>query len=74
MPRALERAIGPESAGILLTPGVFDALRAYDENYRYQFVHEVLVVSPIPNGSNGVSVGYLSKSRSVSPTLVRRST
>lgn len=38
-----------ESAGILLTPREFDAIEDYDENYRYELIHGVLVVSPIPS-------------------------
>jgi Uma2 family endonuclease len=39
--------LGPESAGILLTPKEFDAIDDYDEDYRYELIHGVLVVSPI---------------------------
>ena len=41
-------AIGPGSAGILMTPEEFDAIEEYDENYRYELIHGVLVVTPIP--------------------------
>ncbi len=40
--------LGPESAGLLMTPEEFDAALDYDENYRYELIHGVLVVSPIP--------------------------
>src|SRR5438105_3080957 len=40
--------LGPESAGILMSPDEFDALEECDENYDYELVHEVLVVNPIP--------------------------
>jgi Uma2 family endonuclease len=40
--------LGPESAGVLMTPEEFDAIEEYDENYRYELVHGVLVVTPIP--------------------------
>jgi Uma2 family endonuclease len=43
-----EMALGPESAGILMTPVEFDAIESYDENYRYELVNGVLVVTPIP--------------------------
>ena len=43
-----EVILGPESAGLLMTPEEFDAIDEYDENYRYELVHGVLVVSPIP--------------------------
>src|SRR5579872_4131371 len=41
--------LGPDSAGILMTPAEFDAVTEYDENYRYELIHGVLVVNPIPN-------------------------
>ena len=40
--------LGPEAAGVLMTPEEFDAIEEYDENYRYELVHGVLVVTPIP--------------------------
>jgi hypothetical protein len=40
--------LGPESAGMLMTPEEFDAIEDYDENYRYELIHGVLVVSPLP--------------------------
>src|SRR5262249_32949206 len=40
--------LGPLSAGILMTPAEFDAIEDYDKNYRYELIHGVLVVSPIP--------------------------
>ncbi len=40
--------IGPESAGILLTPEEFDAVTEYDENYEYELIHGVLVVTTLP--------------------------
>jgi Uma2 family endonuclease len=43
-----EVVLGPESAGLLMTPEEFDAIDEYDENYRYELVQGVLVVSPIP--------------------------
>lgn len=45
---ALPSTIGPEYAGMLLTPREFDAIRNYDENYCYELIHGVLVVNPIP--------------------------
>jgi Uma2 family endonuclease len=41
--------LGPESAGMLMTPEEFDAIEDYDENYRYELIHGVLVVSPFPS-------------------------
>ena len=40
--------IGPGSAGILMSPDEFDAIEEYDEDYRYELIHGVLVVTPIP--------------------------
>jgi len=42
-------SISLESAGLLLTPEEFDAINEYDEHYRYELIHGVLVVSPIPS-------------------------
>ncbi len=42
-------AIGPGSAGILMTPEEFDAITDYDQLYRYELIHGVLVVNPIPS-------------------------
>jgi Uma2 family endonuclease len=41
-------ALGLESAGVRMTPEEFDAIEDYDENYRYELVNGVLVVSAIP--------------------------
>ena len=49
VPAEPELVLGPEHAGILMTPEEFDAVEEYDENYRYELVHGVLVVSPIPS-------------------------
>jgi Uma2 family endonuclease len=40
--------LGFESAGALITPEEFDAVTEYDPEYRYELVHGVLVVTPIP--------------------------
>jgi Uma2 family endonuclease len=40
--------VGLESAGLLMTPEEFDAIEDWDENYRYELIHGVLVVSAIP--------------------------
>jgi len=42
-------AIGPASAGLLMTPEEFDAITKYDERYSYELIHGVLVVNPIPS-------------------------
>ena len=41
-------AIGPDSAGIAMTPEEFDEITDYDELYRYELIHGVLVVAIIP--------------------------
>jgi Uma2 family endonuclease len=38
----------PELAGTLMTPEEFDAAADYEAGYRYELVHGVLVVNPIP--------------------------
>jgi Uma2 family endonuclease len=40
--------LGPRLAGTLMTPEEFDAVERYNENYRYELIHGVLVVSPLP--------------------------
>lgn len=40
--------LGPELAGALMTTDEFDAVDEYDENYHYELIHGVLVVTPIP--------------------------
>lgn len=41
--------LGPELNGTLMTPEEFDAVEEYDEDYRYELIHGVLVVNPIPS-------------------------
>lgn len=41
--------LGLESTGILMTPEEFDAVTDYDENFQYELIRGVLVVSPIPS-------------------------
>ncbi|HEV3262738.1 MAG TPA: Uma2 family endonuclease [Gemmataceae bacterium] len=48
VPAEEEVVLGPESAGVLMTPEEFDAIDEYDENYRYELVQGVLVVTPVP--------------------------
>ena len=47
-PAEPELVLGPEHAGMLMTPEEFDAIEEYDEEYRYELIHGVLVVSPLP--------------------------
>lgn len=41
--------LGPSSAGLLMTPDEFDAIKHYDDRYRYELIRGVLVVTPIPS-------------------------
>jgi Uma2 family endonuclease len=56
------RKLGPESAGVLMTPEEFDAIEDWDDCYRYELINGVLVVSPLPGeqeaGPNDL-LGYL---------------
>jgi Uma2 family endonuclease len=47
-PAEPQLVLGLEHAGILMTPEEFDAIEEYDENYRYELVRGVLVVSLFP--------------------------
>lgn len=40
--------LGPGLAGTLMSPEEFDAVDEYDEDYRYELIHGVLVVNPVP--------------------------
>ena len=40
--------LGPGLAGILMSPDEFDAIEDYDGEFRYELIHGVLVVSPLP--------------------------
>jgi Uma2 family endonuclease len=40
--------LGLASAGVAMTPEEFDAVEDWDENYRYELINGVLVVSPLP--------------------------
>jgi Uma2 family endonuclease len=41
--------LGPEHAGILMTPEEFDAIEDADENYVYELIDGVLIVAPPPS-------------------------
>jgi Uma2 family endonuclease len=45
----IRQRIGPSCAGVRMTPEEFDAITDYDDRYRYELVHGVLVVTPIPS-------------------------
>jgi Uma2 family endonuclease len=48
IPKQPKIVLGRESAGMLMTPEEFDAVTVYNKNYRYELIHGVLVVNPIP--------------------------
>lgn len=48
LPANAVSVLGPESAGLLMSPEEFDAIKEYDENFHYELVQGVLVVNPIP--------------------------
>ncbi len=48
VPAEQEVVLSLESAGLLMTPEEFDAVEEYDENYCYELVNGVLVVTAIP--------------------------
>jgi Uma2 family endonuclease len=48
LPAEPEVILGPDAAGILMTPEEFDAVEEYDENYHYELVHGVLIARPLP--------------------------
>ncbi len=54
--------IGPHSNGMLLTPVEYDAIEDWEEGFRYELVHGVLIVNP-PAGAGERSpndeLGYL---------------
>lgn len=39
--------LGPAVAGLAMTPDEFDAAGNYDDNYAYELIHGVLVVTPL---------------------------
>lgn len=48
MPATWDR-IGLSSAGVLMTPAEFDAIRRSDPRFRYELIHGVLVVTRLPS-------------------------
>lgn len=54
--------IGPEHNGLRLSPEEFDAIDVWDPDYRYELIHGVVVVNPIPLESEvdpNEELGYL---------------
>jgi len=43
--------LGPESNGLQLEPDEFDAVEDYDEEYSYELINGVVIVSPAPSES-----------------------
>ena len=43
--------LGPEDNGIVLTPEEFDLVADYDEDFSYELIHGVVVVTPIPSSA-----------------------
>jgi Uma2 family endonuclease len=41
--------LGPDSAGMLLTPEEFDEITDYEDGFRYELIRGVLVVAPVPS-------------------------
>jgi len=48
VPAEYEIILGPESAGLLMTPEEFDAIEEFDPEHRYELINGVVIVSPIP--------------------------
>jgi len=38
--------LGPQSAGVSMTPEEHDAAGGFDDEFRYELIHGVLVVTP----------------------------
>lgn len=41
--------LGPQHNGIRMTPEEFDSVTEYDDLYRYELIHGVVIVNPIPS-------------------------
>jgi Uma2 family endonuclease len=41
--------LGPQHNGIRMTPEEFDSITEYDDLYRYELIHGVVIVNPIPS-------------------------
>jgi Uma2 family endonuclease len=48
MPPGTSVYLCPEVAGTLMTPEEFDTVEDYDEEYNYELIHGVLIVTPLP--------------------------
>lgn len=59
---AAEYELDASSNGTLMTSEEFDAVEDYDRDYRYELIHAVVIVNPIPGGgqnSPNDELGYL---------------
>ena len=43
------RVLGPDLAGVLMTPEEFDEITSYDDSFRYELIRGGLVVTPVPS-------------------------
>ncbi len=60
-----EYELDARSNGTLMTPDEFDAVEDYDREYRYELIHGVVIVNPIPGGgqnSPNDQLGYFLRS------------
>lgn len=58
----VEYKLDAHSNGTLMTSAEFDDVEEYDPDYRYELIHGVVIVNPIPGGSEtspNDQVGYL---------------
>jgi Uma2 family endonuclease len=71
VPTEQEAVLGLDATGVLMTPEEFDAIEEYDENYRYELVHGVLVVTSFPApaeaGANELLAHHLLSYRDLHP-------
>ena len=54
--------VGPHSNGMLMTAAEYDAIQQWEDGYRYELVHGVLIVTPPPGAgerSPNDDLGYL---------------
>jgi Uma2 family endonuclease len=62
LPETESLVLGPEHNGLMMTPEEFDAIEEYDDLYRYELIHGVLVVNPISSQEErdpNEELGYL---------------
>ncbi len=55
-------SLGPQQNGIQMSPEEFNVVDDYDERYRYELIHGVLIVNPIPSDQESDpndELGYL---------------